>query len=47
VSCPDGWSTGNLYLVAGMRIGTTVHGTPILAPGDPTLLAPEVSEKGD
>ena len=32
VGCPGGWSTGNLYLEPGARIGTTLYGQPILAP---------------
>lgn len=27
--CPDGWSTGNLFLVDGQRIGTDIAGRPI------------------
>lgn len=30
--CPDGQSTGNLFLPSGERIGTTLHGDPIVAP---------------
>lgn len=29
LDCPDGQSTGNLYLHRGQRIGTTVHGNAI------------------
>lgn len=29
-SCPDGQSTGNLYLTNGQRIGTTLRGDPIV-----------------
>lgn len=29
--CPGGWSTGNIFLCHGQRIGTTLHGEPILA----------------
>ena len=29
--CPDGWSTGNLFLTNGQRIGTDLAGQPILA----------------
>ena len=36
ISCPNGWSTGNLYLTPGTRIGTTLYGEPILAPERPT-----------
>lgn len=32
VSCPDGWSTGNLFLEPGTRIGTNLYGEPIVAP---------------
>lgn len=28
--CPDGWSTGNLFLVDGQRIGTDLGGQPII-----------------
>jgi len=28
-SCPDRWSTGNLFLENGQRIGTTLYGEPI------------------
>lgn len=31
--CPDRMSTGNLHLPPGTRIGTTLYGTPIVAPG--------------
>lgn len=27
--CPDGWSTGNLFLEDGQRIGTTLYGEAI------------------
>jgi hypothetical protein len=30
VSCPNGWSTGNLFLENGQRIGTTLYGEPII-----------------
>lgn len=30
-SCPDGWSTGNLFLNDGQRIGTDLYGNPIVA----------------
>jgi hypothetical protein len=30
-SCPRGWSTGNLFLEPGKRIGTTLYGDPIFA----------------
>jgi hypothetical protein len=30
--CPDGQSTGNLFLVPGTRIGTTLYGEAIVAP---------------
>lgn len=30
-SCPDGWSTGNMFLEPGQRIGTTLGGEPIIA----------------
>jgi len=32
LSCPDGWSTGNPFLQPGQRIGTTLHGEPIVVP---------------
>lgn len=28
--CPDGWSTGNLFLDPHQRIGTDLYGNPIL-----------------
>ena len=31
-SCPDGQSTGNLFLLPGTRIGTNLYGTPIVVP---------------
>lgn len=34
-SCPGGQSTGNLFLVAGTRIGTTLYGQPIIVPDNP------------
>lgn len=30
-NCPEGWSTGNLFLRPGQRIGTTLGGDPIFA----------------
>lgn len=27
--CPDGWSTGNLFLADDQRIGTDIGGNPI------------------
>lgn len=30
-SCPGGWSTGNLFIANGQRIGTSLCGEPILA----------------
>jgi hypothetical protein len=30
--CPDQWSTGNLFLPPGTRIGTNLYGDPIVAP---------------
>lgn len=30
--CPDGQSTGNLFLEPGQRIGTNLYGSPIIAP---------------
>lgn len=33
ILCPGGWSTGNLYLEPGVRIGTTLYGNGIFAPG--------------
>lgn len=32
LECPDGQSTGNLYLPPGTRIGTSVHGQAIVVP---------------
>lgn len=31
--CPEGWSTGNLFLKPGQRIGTALHGYAIFWPG--------------
>lgn len=31
-SCPNGQSSGNLFLPSGTRIGTSLWGTPIVAP---------------
>lgn len=33
-SCPDGQSTGNLFLIPGQRIGTTLYGSAIVVPVD-------------
>lgn len=31
-NCPDGQSTGNLFLEPGQRIGTTLYGDAIVVP---------------
>lgn len=30
--CPGGMSTGNLFIVPGQRVGTSLHGKPIIVP---------------
>jgi hypothetical protein len=32
LDCSTGWSTGNLFLEPGQRIGTTLYGEPIMVP---------------
>lgn len=35
--CTQGWSTGNVFLTPGERVGTTLHGNPIVVPEEQGL----------
>lgn len=45
-ACPGGRSSGNLFLEAGTRIGTTLHGEAIVVPAQQDRSDPEAWTEG-